>query len=87
MNGIGGRTIAEAQERLSHAEFWTWVQYRARRGSLHLGMRVERGAALLATLYHNAHAKEPKELWEFMPYADQPPPAPISLEEAMENWE
>lgn len=59
------------------------MKYRARRGSLNLGMRVERGSALLATLYHNAHSKEPVQPWEFMPHADRPE---ISLEEAMDTW-
>ena len=58
MNGIGGRTIAEAKLRISFPEFKAWAAYRNKRGSLHPGMRTERGAALLATLYANRHRNE-----------------------------
>ncbi|MOA57370.1 hypothetical protein D3C78_1815340 [compost metagenome] len=81
--GIGGRTVAEAQQRLSYPEFLSWQKYRVKRGSLHLGMRVERGSALLATLYANAHGKRPYKIHEFMPHEDEPP---LSLEQAMNAW-
>jgi len=75
MCGIGGRTIAEAQQRISHAEFVRWAQYRAKRGTLNQGMRMERGSALLATLYANAHRKEGSpayKIHDFAPHHDQP---------------
>ncbi|MNN80816.1 hypothetical protein D3C81_1975780 [compost metagenome] len=83
--GIGGRTVAEAQQRLSYPEFLSWQKYRAKRGTLHLGMRVERGAALLAALYANAHGKRGQKfkLEDFMPHADEPV---LTLEQAMETW-
>jgi hypothetical protein len=84
MHGIGGRTIAEAKERLSYPEFLTWLKYRRKRGSLHIGMRVEYGSALLAMLYTNAHSKHGgHQLHEFAPYHDEPQ---LSLEQAMETW-
>lgn len=84
MHGIGGRTIAEAKERLSYPEFLTWLKYRQKRGSLHVGMRVEYGSALLAMLYANAHSKHGgHQLHEFAPYHDEPQ---LSLEQAMETW-
>ena len=39
--GIGGRTIAEAQTRLSYEEFCRWASYRALRGLLNPGLRIE----------------------------------------------
>lgn len=75
MCGIGGRTIAEAQQRISYTEFVRWTQYRAKRGTLNIGLRTERGSALLATLYANAHRKERSavyKLHDFAPYHDQP---------------
>lgn len=39
MNGIGGRTIAEAQQNMTYPEFMVWMKFRAKRGSLHQGMR------------------------------------------------
>lgn len=86
MCGIGGRTIAEAQQRISYPEFVRWAQYRAKRGSLNLGLRVERGSALLATMYANAHRDKhapPYELCDFAPYHDRPE---ATLEEAMASW-
>lgn len=43
MNGIGGRTIAEAQERMSLREFQVWVKYRNKYGQLNVMMRTEWG--------------------------------------------
>ncbi|MCY1287202.1 hypothetical protein D9M68_176630 [compost metagenome] len=82
--GVGGRTIAEAQQRLSYPEFLSWQKYRAKRGTLHVGMRIERGSALLATLYANTHSKRGGfKLDDFMPHADEPV---LTLERAMETW-
>lgn len=82
--GIGGRTVAEAQQRLSYPEFLSWQKYRAKRGSLHLGMRIERGSALLATLYANVNSKHGGfRLYDFMPHEEEPA---VTLEQAMETW-
>lgn len=73
--GVGGRTIAEAQDRLSYSEFLRWAKYRAKRGSLNVGMRVERGAAQLSALYANARRRQGAEaykLTDFAPFHDQP---------------
>ncbi|WP_054889159.1 MULTISPECIES: phage tail assembly protein T [Pseudomonas] len=84
MCGIGGRTIAEAKERLSLQEFRSWEKFRNRRGSLHLGMRIERGSALLATLYANTHTKDGGyKVYDFMPHESEPA---MTLEEAMRTW-
>lgn len=87
MCGIGGRTIAEAQQRMSHMEFVRWSRYRHKRGSLHFGLRIERGSALLATMYANQHRGKdatPYQLHDFTPYHDAPP---VTLEQALETWE
>ncbi|MCH4563342.1 hypothetical protein MKP05_09390 [Halomonas sp. EGI 63088] len=86
MHGIGGRTVAEAQSRMSYTEFCRWLAYRRKRGSLHPGLRADRGAAMLATLYANAHRKKsdtPLSLYTFLPFEEEPP---ITLERAMELW-
>ncbi|HHQ2782015.1 TPA: phage tail assembly protein T [Pseudomonas aeruginosa] len=83
MCGIGGRTIAEAKSRLSYREFMSWCRFRDKRGSLHLGMRIERGTALLSALYANAHSKEPYKIYDFMPHEDEPV---LSLEAALDSW-
>ena len=84
MHGIGGNTIAKAKRQLTYAEFITWMKYREKRGSLNTGMRVERGTALLATLYANNNSKNGGyRIYDFAPHEVEPP---VSLEQAMENW-
>ena len=82
--GIGGRTIAEAQQNLSYGEVMAWIRYRRKRGSLNLGLRVERGAAMLAAMYANAHSKDGGfRVNDFAPHLDEPP---VTLQQAMEMW-
>ena len=69
--GVGGRTVAEAKERLSFDEARAWSAYMERRGSLHVGMRLEYGFALLATIVNRALGGK-ANLRDFMPHADQP---------------
>lgn len=84
MNGIGGRTIAEAKERLSYVEFLQWARYRAERGSLHPGMRIEEGAALVASILANVNSKRGGfKVTDFMTHAEE---QPASLDQAMETW-
>lgn len=47
MNGIGGRTIAEAQQNMSMVEARHWAQYMRRHGGLNIAERVEQAAALI----------------------------------------
>ncbi|WP_289105809.1 hypothetical protein [uncultured Halomonas sp.] len=84
MNGIGGCTVAEAKARMSYREFRRWVAFRHKRGSLHEGMRVEHGAALVASTLANIHSKKGgHKIFDFMPHMDEPP---ITVEQAMEAW-
>jgi len=82
--GIGGRTIAEAQERISFQEFQSWIKYRHKRGSFNIGMRVERGAALLAALFANSKSKNGNyKITDFMPNEEE---QAIPLDQAMDDW-
>lgn len=84
--GIGGRTIAEAQNNISYVEFLEWSQYRRKRGSLNAGMRIERAGALVATLIANQNRKKdssPVSFYDLAPHHERPV---ISMEEAMEKW-
>lgn len=84
MNGIGGCTIAQAQQQISHREFIMWVQYRNKRGSLNAGQRVEFGNAMLASLYANAHSKHGGlTVYDFAPHHDAPA---LTLDQAMKQW-
>lgn len=46
--GIGGKTIAEAKDRLSFDEVQSWLAFREKYGSLHLQTHIERAAATVA---------------------------------------
>lgn len=72
---------------MPYAEFLGWMAYRRKRGSFNVGMRVERGTALIATILRNVNRKkdsEPVSFYQFAPYHEEPP---ITVEEAMEKWE
>ncbi|WP_432767483.1 phage tail assembly protein T [Pseudomonas mosselii] len=69
-------------------EFHSWVKFRNRRGSLHIGMRVERAAGLLASILANQgrdtkRRSEPFTPADFCPHDDR---HATSLEQAMEDW-
>lgn len=49
MNGIGGRTIAEAQSNMSLVEARQWARYLKRHGGLNIAERVEQAAALICS--------------------------------------
>ena len=69
--GVGGRSVAEAKERLSFDEALAWQEYMHKRGSLHVGMRLEYGFALIARIINHAlggHAT----MRDYMPHSDQP---------------
>ncbi len=86
LNGIGGRSIGEAKERLSIREFQLWSVYRARRGSLNLGSRMDAATGMMAALFANSNRKPGSAAFkptDFMPHVDA---EPISLEEAMKQW-
>ncbi|CAA0214079.1 phage tail assembly protein T [Klebsiella pneumoniae] len=86
MNGIGGRTIAEAQERMSRREFLVWLNYREKYGPLNIMMRTEWGASLVASVLANINKAKntpPFKVSDFAPHINE---APLSLEEAMKSW-
>lgn len=82
LNGIGGRSVAEAKQRLSHAEVMAWVAYRSKHGSLSVGFRIEQAGAIVA-LQTNRLAGGQAELLDFMPTQAR---APVDLDEAMDQW-
>ncbi|ELB7346667.1 phage tail assembly protein T [Klebsiella michiganensis] len=87
MNGIGGRTIAEAQERMSLREFQMWVKYRNKYGPLNIMMRSEWGASLVASVLANINKSKnspPFKISDFAPHINE---VSVSLEEAMKTWD
>jgi hypothetical protein len=84
LSGIGGSTIAEAKQRLSYHEFLRWVRYREDRGSLNVGMRVERNIAVLASMFANVNTKQGGyTMYDFAPHHEEPA---LTLDQAMERW-
>lgn len=84
LNGIGGNTILEAQHKVSYDEFMSWAAYRRMRGSLNVGLRIDRGSALLASMYANSKSKNGGyRVYDFTPFEEEPP---ISVDQAMEKW-
>ncbi|WP_225318916.1 hypothetical protein [Cellvibrio sp. KY-GH-1] len=68
--GIGGRTIAEAKENMDVDEFAQWVAYRALRGSLNPGRRMEQSAAVVALQINNGNGGKAR-LVDFLPHEKQ----------------
>ncbi|WP_438283129.1 phage tail assembly protein T [Pseudomonas alabamensis] len=70
-------------------EFQAWAKYRERRGSLNVGMRVERVGGLLASIMANQTRNQKVQPTPFTPqdFTPHDQPRPISLEQAMEAWQ
>lgn len=88
--GIGGRTVAEAKDRVSWDEFFAWMSYRASHGPLHLHGRLQDGFARVAHTIASVAprrqgARRPK-LQDFMAWLPRAADQPIDLETAMERW-
>ena len=61
--------MAEAKASISYVEFIQWCHFRARYGSFHIGMRIDRAVARVAALSGNIAAR--KTLWseqDFSPF-------------------
>lgn len=68
LNGIGGRTVAEAKRRISHVEFRSWLAYLRKHGSLHTGHRIDLGVARLCSVLGTQGKMPPTD---FMPEYEQ----------------
>lgn len=77
LNGIGGRTVAEAKARMSYAEALQWFEYLKKRGTLNLGIRLEYGLAQIAMLICSAAGLKKEnggkfKLTDFTPHMEEP---------------
>lgn len=86
LNGIGGRTIAEAQERMSINEFWLWVKYRDKYGGLNPIMRTEWAAALVSSTIANVNKGKNTPAFKVTDFAPHINEKPVTLDDAMEEW-
>jgi hypothetical protein len=85
LNGVGGRTIAEAKERMSYAEALGWYAYRKKTGPFNAASRVEWSLAQVCTLICAAAGLKKKgggefAITDFIPYAEEPE---LTIESAM----
>jgi hypothetical protein len=71
--GVGGKTIAEAKERLSVSEAEDWMEYVSRFGSLDIRMRLEHEfARILATLLNLFSTSKNVKPTDLMPHYEAP---------------
>lgn len=66
INGIGGRTIAEAQANISYPELSVWRAYRQKYGSLFLGRRLEQVVGRLHADYVALTIRKDVDVYDFM---------------------
>ncbi|WP_394243892.1 hypothetical protein [Halopseudomonas laoshanensis] len=60
-----------------------WYRYRAKRGTLNLGMRIDRAASRILCTYFNSLAKRDVfELADFSPFDEKLKPEEGSIEQA-----
>lgn len=81
--GVGGRTVAEAKQRISYDEFLMWMAYRRRYGPLTAARRIETSLAMLMLQNNGGKAK----LADFLPFSTPEPEREIDLETAKREWE
>lgn len=88
LNGIGGKSIAEAQNNLTLSEVMIWAAYRSERGGFNIGRRVEQATGNLMAHYTRYHSKDPESVnaLAFMPHEDYVPDDELSLEEYFEKY-
>lgn len=74
MNGVGGRTIAEAKLSMTNAEVSQWAAFRNKRGSLFMGRRIEQSIGALMAQYrqHNVGPEMEVNPYDYMPHEDEP---------------
>lgn len=67
--GVGGSTLDELKENLTGHELSQWIQKQQRDGPINLGVRIDRGFALIAYMIYGAlPGKGPKKtMADFMP--------------------
>ena len=73
--GIGGRTVEEAKQRMTYAEFRDWLRFREKVGPLNHLQRLDYATALLASVV-NRSAGGKADPSDFLPEYDQTPATP-----------
>ncbi|MFW1755999.1 MULTISPECIES: hypothetical protein [Acinetobacter] len=88
INGIGGRTIAEAKANISNPELMLWRSYRKKYGSLFFGRRIEQAFGNWIAHYTRFKVKEGTSInaFDFMPHEESKMQKDeVTLEDYMES--
>ena len=90
INGIGGRTIAEAKANISNPELMLWRSYRKKYGSLFLGRRIEQAAGNMMAFYARNNTSEQYrhliDAFNYMPHEESKMQKDeVTLEDYMES--
>ncbi|WP_422652877.1 phage tail assembly protein T [Arsukibacterium sp. UBA3155] len=81
---MGGKTVAEAKERVSYQEYLSWLSFRRQHGPLAMQLRQERIAAAQMFQLSKLHGGK-GQVDDFMIWT-KPDEQEISLEQALEKW-
>jgi hypothetical protein len=71
LNGVGGKTIAEAKKNLTYVEAQSWMEYYKLRGTFNQNRKMEWGFALVAWMVNRANGGK-AEMSDLMPYSKAP---------------
>lgn len=86
MNGIGGRTILEAQHNMTLSEYGRWLQFRKQFGPLNSIKRLDEVVAQLGTILSALAArKKILQPHDFAPWLRDRDDEELTLEEAFQT--
>jgi hypothetical protein len=83
--GIGGRTIEEAKSSISYKEFFDWVAYRRKRGTLNVGMRVEHFMSIVSQMIANRYRKSNSPSYSYYDFATHHDEPELTIDD-MKAW-
>ena len=85
INGIGGRTIEEAKQKISPEEFKIWWAYHKKYGSFFFGKRVEQAVGRLHSDMVAIGIRKEQNPFHYMPHEVPPKEVEYSVDEMFEK--
>ncbi|GGZ83315.1 hypothetical protein GCM10007161_13520 [Ignatzschineria indica] len=86
LNQIGGNSIKESQENLSHKEVSIWMRYMREKGSLNIGSRVEQSVGLISSMFEQVNSKGKVDLSKHFPNLYKKPAIDSDVKQVFEEW-
>lgn len=86
LNGIGGRSIEEAQKTLSNSEVSIWMRFMKERGSLNIGGRIEQSVGLLSSMYEQVNSKDKVDISRHFPNLYQEKNIDVDVKKTFKEW-